>query len=193
MYVTLKTTTTPTTKLRFWGGLRLYVNRALEKWAAENDLNYSLVDPTEYSAPADFPLGERVTPDGLAWWSTTDPVHLSQDSYRVLASAIMDLHAAEEEAPSTVGSSSSAAMDRGRDSPSSGKRKRVDSVVISMPARSTGGRIAQRPAWLSGGIESYNTGRGGGHGHRGWNPNWRGSSRTRSRSRYGCRGRQWRW
>jgi hypothetical protein len=170
------------------------VNRALEKWASENDLNFSLIDPTEYSAPAGFPLGERVTPDGSAWWSTADPVHLSQESYRVLASAIMGLPSAAEEAPSTVGSGSSAVMDKGRESPpSSGKRKRVDSVVTSMPAGSTGGRTPQRPAWLSGGFDSYSMGRGGGHGHRGWNPNWRGSTRSRSRSRYGRRGRQWRW
>jgi hypothetical protein len=180
-------------KQRFWGGVEA-VNRALEKWAAENDLNFSLIDPTEYSAPAGFPLGERVTPDGSAWWSTADPVHLSQDSYRALASAIMGLQSAEDESPFTVGSGSSAATDRGRESPpSSGKRKRVDSVVLSMPAGSTGGRTLQRPAWLSGGIDSYSMGRGGGHGHQGWNPNWRGSSRSRSRSRYGRRGRQWHW
>jgi hypothetical protein len=77
--------------------------------------------------------------------------------------------------------------------PSSGKRKRVDSVVTSMPAGSTGGKTLQRPAWLSGGIGSYSMGRGGGHGQRGWNPNWRGPPRSRSRSRYGRRGRQWRW
>jgi hypothetical protein len=103
-------------KQRFWGGVEA-VNRALEKWAAENDLNFSLIDPTEYSAPAGFPLGERVTPDGSAWWSTADPVHLSQDSYRALASAIMGLQSAEDEAPSTVGSGSSAAIDKGRESP----------------------------------------------------------------------------
>ncbi len=84
--------------------------------------------------------------------------------------------------------------DKGMESPpSSGKRKKVDSVVTSMPAGSTGGRTLQRPAWLSGGIGSYSMGRGGGHGQRGWNPNWRGSSRSRSRSRYGRRGRQWHW
>jgi hypothetical protein len=174
------------------GGIEA-VNRALEKWAAENDLNYSLVDPTEHSAPADFPLGERVTPDGSAWWSMTDPVHLAQESYQVLASVVTGLHVAEEDAPSTVGSSGSTATDRGRDTPSSGKRKRVDSVVISMPARATRGRFARRPAWLSGGTENYNPGWRGGHGHRGWNPNWRGASRTRARSRYGRRGRLGRW
>jgi hypothetical protein len=93
------------------------VNRALEKWASEHDLNFSLIDPTEYSAPAGFPLGERVTPDGSAWWSTADPVHLSQDSYRALASAIIDLQPAEDESSSTVGSGSTAATDRGTESP----------------------------------------------------------------------------
>jgi hypothetical protein len=169
------------------------VNRALEKWASEHDLNFSLIDPTEYSAPAGFPLGERVTQDGSAWWSTADPVHLSQDSYRALATAVMDLQQAEDESSSTVGSGSTAATDKGTESSASSKRKRVDSVVTSMPAGPTGGKPLQRPAWLSGGIGSYSMGRGCGHGQRGWNPNWRGPPRSRSRSRYGRRGRQWRW
>jgi hypothetical protein len=37
------------------------INRTLEKWAAENGLNYMLIDPTVQSVPADFPLGEDVT------------------------------------------------------------------------------------------------------------------------------------
>jgi hypothetical protein len=169
------------------------VNSALEKWAAENDLNYSLVDPTEHSVPADFPLGERVTPDGSAWWSTSDPVHLAQESYQVLASVVTSLHEAEEEAISAAGSSGSTTTDHGSDTPSSGKRKRVDSVVITVPTRTTRGRVARRPAWLSGSAENYNPGWRGGNMNRGWNPHWRGVARSQSRGRYGRRGRLGRW
>ncbi len=169
------------------------VNRALEKWAAENDLDYSLVDPTEHSVPADFPLGEHVTPDGSAWWSTNDPVHLAQESYQVLASVVTRMHGAGDDAPSIVGSSGSTSTDHGSDTPSSGKRKRVDSVVITVPARAARGRVARRPAWLSGSAESCNPVWRGSRGIREWNPYWQGGSRSRARGRYGRRGRIGRW
>ncbi len=165
------------------------INRTLEKWMAENDLNYSLVDPIEQSAPADFPLEERVTPDGSAWWSTSDPVHLAQESYRVLASVVTSLQNAEEEVVSAAGSSGSTATDHGSETPSSGKRKRVDSVVITVPPRAARGRITRRPAWLSGSAENNNHGWRGGNVHRGWNPNWRGGGRSQSRGRHGRHGR----
>jgi hypothetical protein len=169
------------------------VNRTLEKWAAENDLNYSLVDPTEHSVPADFPLGKRVTLDGSAWWSTSDPVHLAQESYRFLASVVTSLQETEGEVISAAGSSGSITTDHGSDTSSSGKRKRVDSVVITVPTRATSGRIARRPAWLSGSAENYNHGWRGGNVHRGWNPNWRGVARSRLRARHGRRDRFGRW
>jgi hypothetical protein len=165
------------------------VNRVLEKWAAENDLDYSLIDPTEHSVPADFPLGERVTPDGSAWWSTSDPVHLAKESYQVLASIVTSLHGARGDAPSIAESSGSTAC--GSDTASSGKRKRVDSVVITVPARAERGRVARRPAWLSGSAESASTVWRGGRGIRGirgWNPHWRGVARSRARGHYGRRG-----
>jgi hypothetical protein len=164
------------------------VNRVLEKWAAENYLDYSLVDPTEHSVPADFPLGERVTPDGSAWWSTNDPVHLAKESYQVLASVVTSLHGAGGDAPSIAESSGSISTDRGRDTPSSGKRKRVDSVVITVPARAARGRVARRPAWLSGSAESANTVWRGSRGIRAWNPYWRGVARSRARGHYGRHG-----
>jgi hypothetical protein len=185
MFATWKITTIPTMKLKFWGEL----SRSTGLWKKGQQ---KMISTTHWLIPLST-LPQRVTPNGSAWWSTTDPVHLAQESYQVLASVITGLHVAEEDAPSTVGSSGSTATDHGRDTPSSGKRKRVDSVVISMPARVTRGRVARRPAWLSGGTENYNPGWRGGHGHRGWNPNWRGASRTRSRSRYGRRGRLGRW
>ncbi len=169
------------------------VNRTLEKWAAENELSYSLVDPIEQSVLADFPLGERVTPDGSAWWTTSDPVHLAQESYRVLASVVTSLQETEEEVVCAAGSSGSIVTDHGSDTPSSGKRKRVDSVVITVPTRATRGRVARWPAWLSGSAENYNHGWRGGNVHRGWNPNWRGGARSRSRGRHGRRGRFGRW
>jgi hypothetical protein len=172
------------------------VNRLLEKWAAENDLDYSLVDPTEHSVPADFRLGERVTPDGSAWWSTSDPVHLAKESYRVLATVVTSLHGAGGDAPSIAESSGSTSTDRGSDTPFSGKRKRVDSVVITVPARAERGRVARRPAWLSGSAESAGTvwrGSRGIRGIRGWNPYWRGVARSRARGHYGRRGHFGRW
>jgi hypothetical protein len=162
------------------------INRVLEKWAAENDLDYTLVDPTEHSVPADFPLGERVTPDGSAWWSTSDPVHLSTESYRVLASVVTSMHGSGGDTPSIAGSSAS--TDRGSDTASSGKRKRVDSVVITAPARAERGRVARRPAWLSGSTESASTVGRGSRGIRGWNPYWRFVARGRARGYHGRRG-----
>jgi hypothetical protein len=112
----------PEYKSEILGGIDS-INRTLEKWAAENELNYSLVDPTEQSEPADFPLGEHVTPDGSAWWSTSDLVHLSQGSYRVLASTVTSVQNTDEEVASTTGSCGSS--EAGSATPSSGKRKRV--------------------------------------------------------------------
>jgi hypothetical protein len=54
------------------------INRTIEKWASEHRLNFTMIDPTEQSEPADFPLRERVTPDGSSWWTSSDPVHLSR-------------------------------------------------------------------------------------------------------------------
>ncbi len=71
-----KSTTIRNLKVRSWGGIET-INRTLEGWAAEKGLNYTLIDPTELSELADFPLGERVTPDGSSRWSDNDPVHLS--------------------------------------------------------------------------------------------------------------------
>ncbi len=39
------------------GGIET-INQTLEGWAAEKGLNYNLVDPTELSEPAEFPLSE---------------------------------------------------------------------------------------------------------------------------------------
>ncbi len=99
----------------------------------------------------------------------------------------------EEEVVSAAGSDGSIATDHGSDTPSSGKRKRVDSVVITVPPRAARGRIARRPAWLSGSAENNNHGWRGGNVHRGWNPNWRGGVRSRSRGRHGRHGRFGRW
>jgi hypothetical protein len=167
------------------------VNRALEKWAVDHDLDYTLLDPTEHSVPADFPLGERVTPDGSAWWANTDPVHLSTEGYRFLASVFATKQEGGGDTPSIAGSSAS--TDGGSDAASSGKRKRVDSVVITVPARVDRGRAARRPAWLSGSAESApNAGRGS-RGFRGWNPYWRSGGARGSHGRRGRRGRFGRW
>ncbi len=112
------------------------INRTLEKWAVENGLNFTLIDPTEQSEPVDFPLGERVTPDGLSWWASIDPVHLSQWSYRVLASAVTRVQSSDDDGASLAGSCSSSSTEAGSSTHSSyGKRKRVDSVVSSAPQR----------------------------------------------------------
>jgi hypothetical protein len=112
------------------------INRTIEKWASEHGLNFTMIDPTEQSEPADFPLGERVTPDGSSWWSSSDPVHLSQGGYRVLASTVTRMQTSEEDVASQAGSCGSTTTGAGSSAhSSSGKRKQVDSFVVSAPQR----------------------------------------------------------
>jgi hypothetical protein len=159
------------------------INRTIEKWAIEQGLNFRMIDPTEQSDPADFPLGERVTPDGSSWWSSSDPVHLSQGGYRVLASTAIMRQTSKEDVASQPDSSASTTMGAGSSAhSSSGKRKRVDSVVVSSPQRGWRGRVLRRPGWLRGCTDSAHEPRGGGV-HHGWTPHWRGGERTRARSR----------
>jgi hypothetical protein len=168
------------------GGIET-INRSIEKWAIEQGLNFRFLDPTEQSEPAEFPLGERVTPDGSSWWSSSDPVHLSQAGYRVLASTVITRQTSDEElatqndscASSTTGADSSAHS-------SSGKRKRVDSVVVTAPQRGWRGRTLGQPGWLRGCTDSATVPRGG-KVHRRWPPHWRGGGRSRTHARNGGR------
>jgi hypothetical protein len=173
------------------------INNTFEKWAIEQGLSFRLVDPTEQSEPAEFPLGERVAPDGSSWWASSDPVHLSRGGYQVLASVCTTPHTSDDDLESTKDSSASSTTRAGSSAHSSaGKRKRVDSVVVTAPQRGWRGRSLGQPGWLRGSTDNATAPRGGSM-HRGRQPHWRGGLRSRPRagngSRFGRYGRSGRW
>jgi hypothetical protein len=120
-----------------------------------------------------FCLGTRVTPDGSSWWSASDPVHLSQGSYRVLASTVTSVQSSDEDGASMVGRCGSSATEAGSSTHSSGKRKRVDSAVIAAPQRGGRGRFVSHLGWLRGCTDNTHEMRGV-NMHRVWHPHWGG-------------------
>ncbi len=56
--------------------------RVLQNWGTDNELVFTVIDPTMLTDTCDLPIKSRVTEDGQPLWSTKDPVHLTGAAYR---------------------------------------------------------------------------------------------------------------
>jgi hypothetical protein len=62
--------------------------RVLQNWGNENELLFTVIDPTMLTDSCDLPLKSRVTDDGQPLWSVRDPVHLTEGAYQDLAAVV---------------------------------------------------------------------------------------------------------
>jgi hypothetical protein len=131
--------------------------KILGGWATTIGLRFCLLDPTAVVHPTEPLLRNRLTSDGISIWCHRDPVHLSQEAYRDLANAVIEMHCDDND---DTGSTSDAGTVRssGSGAPSScsgsGKRKLPDSVVTDQRISSCQpGRFPRVPVtagWLRG-------------------------------------------
>ncbi len=153
--------------------------RVLQNWGTDNELMFTVIDPTMLTDTCDLPIKSRVTEDGQPLWSPRDPVHLTGAAYRDLATLIRDTTQAIDPADSASASGSNAGLPR---------KRRADSVVTMPPAsarkRPRGATRIKVAGWLLGRTEdSTKAGRGHGHG-----AGWRGSGAVGSGSNRRARG-----
>ncbi len=149
--------------------------RVFQNWGVENELFFTVVDPTLLSDSCDLPIKSRVTEDGHSIWNRRDPVHLTGAAYRNLVAVISDTALSVDTTDSASASSSGAAQQR---------KRRAESVVTLPPVSSCkrlcGTAKLKVAGWLLGKVEPPTTGgrgpgsrwhgRGtgsGGGGHRG--------------------------
>jgi hypothetical protein len=117
------------------------------------------MDPTAVVHPTEPLLRNRLTSDGLSIWCPGDPVHLSQEAYRDLAHALIEVHDDSQEDTGSVSSrltevvagSSPGSVTH---STGSGKRKFPDAVVTDQWSgpykRGRGSRAPVAAGWLRG-------------------------------------------
>jgi hypothetical protein len=98
-------------------GLEGIKRQQLQNWWAENNLLFSIIDPTLLSDSCDLSLKTRVASDGHPPWATGDPIHLTATACQDLATVIGEsvLAGAAGDSASEAGSSSH-----------SQKRKRIE-------------------------------------------------------------------
>ncbi len=97
----------------------------LQNWGDDNELLFTVIDPTMLTDTCDLPIKSRVTEDGQPLWSVRDPVHLTGAAYQDLAAVIRDTALAIEPADSASASGSNAGTH---------KKRRAESVVTMPPA-----------------------------------------------------------
>jgi hypothetical protein len=73
-------------------------------WAVAVGLRFCLMDPTAVVHPTEPLLRNRLTSNGLSIWCPGDPVHLSQEAYRDLAHALIEVHDDDQEDAGSVSS-----------------------------------------------------------------------------------------
>jgi hypothetical protein len=154
--------------------------RALQNWGMENELLFTVVDPTILTDSCDCPIKSRVTEDGVSIWSQRDPVHMTSATYRNLAAVISDT------ALSVDPTDSASAAGSGSGQP----RKRRAEYVVTMPQTSNQKRLRgaaklKVAGWLLGKVDQPTAG-GSGRGF-GWQ--WRGRA-SEGRGYRGRGGRQ---
>ncbi len=101
--------------------------RVLQNWGTENELMFTIIDPTMLNDTCDLPIKSRVTKDGQPLWNTKDPVHMTCAAYRDLATVIKDTAQAIDPADSAGASGSNTGPHR---------KRRAESVVTMPPANS---------------------------------------------------------
>jgi hypothetical protein len=105
--------------------------RVLQNWGAENELLFTVVDPTILSDSCDCPIKSRVTEDGLSIWSRRDPVHLTRAVYSNLAAVLSDTALSVDPTDSASAAGSDSAQ----------QRKRRAESVVTMPQTSSQERL----------------------------------------------------
>jgi hypothetical protein len=174
--------------------------RILGGWAATVGLRFCLLDPTAVVHPTEPLLRNCLTSDGISIWCHRDPVHLSQEAYRDLANAVIEVHGDDKDDTGSVSSKSSddgSARSSGSVAPSSssGKRKLPDAVVTDQQSRSShSGRIIRVPVaagWLRGVSSAANASGVRKRGRNADSPITRGGGWARVRGRGGRGGWQW--
>jgi hypothetical protein len=117
------------------------------------------MDPTAVVHPTEPLLRNRLMSDGLSIWCPGDPVHLSQEAYRDLAHALIEVHDDDQEDAGSVSSrltGDGSALSPGSvaRSTGSGKRKFPDAVVTDKRSgtykRGRGTRAPVAAGWLRG-------------------------------------------
>jgi hypothetical protein len=96
--------------------------RALQNWGMENELLFTVVDPTILTDSCDCPIKSRVTENGVSIWSRRDPVHMTSAAYSNLATVINDTALSVDPIDSASATGSGSAY----------KKRRAESVV-TMP------------------------------------------------------------
>jgi hypothetical protein len=144
--------------------------KVLQNWGIENELMFTVIDPTILNDTCDCPIKSRVTEDGESIWSRRDPVHMTGAAYRNLATVISDTALSVDPTDSASATGSGSAH----------KRRRAESVV-TMPQqqhhsakRLRGAAKLKVAGWLLGKVDQPDAGentRGSGSG---WK--WRGRS-----------------
>jgi hypothetical protein len=159
-------------------GLEAY-KRALQNWGMENELLFTVIDPTILTDSCDCPIKSRVTEDGESIWSRRDPVHMTSAAYRNLATVISDTALSVDPTDSASATGSGSAH----------KRRRAESVV-TMPQqqqhsakRLRGAAKLKVAGWLLGKADQPGAGRNTMGSGSGWK--WRGRSSSGVRSRGG--------
>jgi hypothetical protein len=153
--------------------------RVLQNWGTDNELMFTVIDPTMLTDTCDLPIKSRVTEDGQPLWSTKDPVHLTGAAYRDLATVIRDTAHAIDPADSASASGFNAGMH---------KKRRAESVVTMPPANARkkfrGATRTKVAGWLLGKTEDPTTARRG----RGHGAGWRGGGAVGAGSNCRARG-----
>jgi hypothetical protein len=153
--------------------------RVLQNWGTENELMFTIIDPTMLNDTCDLPIKSRVTEDGQPLWSPMDPVHMTCAAYRDLATVIKDTAQAIDPADSASAAGSCAGHLR---------KRRAESVVTMPPANarkklrgSTKIRVA---GWLLGRSEAPAQSTRGGS----YRASWRGARSAGTGPSYRARG-----
>jgi hypothetical protein len=133
--------------------------KVLGRWAVAMGLRFCLLDPTAVVHPTEPLLRNRLTSDGISIWCPGDPVHLSQEAYRDLAHALIEVHDDDQDDAGSVSSrltGDKSALRPGSvaHSSSSGKRKLPDAVVTDQRSvsykRGPVTRVPVAAGWLRG-------------------------------------------
>jgi hypothetical protein len=133
--------------------------RVLGGWAVAVGLKFCLMDPTAVVHPTEPLLRNRLTSYGLSIWCPGDPIHLSQEAYRDLAHALVEVHDDNQEDAGSVSTrltedGSALSAGSGTHSTGSGRRKFPDAVVTEQRSgiykRGRGSRAPVAAGWLRG-------------------------------------------
>jgi hypothetical protein len=123
--------------------------RVLQNWGTENELMFTIIDPTMLNDTCDLPIKSRVTEDGQPLWNPKDPVLMTCVAYRDLATVIKDTAQAIDPADSASASGSNAGPQR---------KRRAKSVVTMPPANARkkfrGATRIKVAGWLLGRTEA---------------------------------------